>query len=197
MAIVRGYTTLTAALSHLGLPVDSPESPQVERYIEAASRRVDGICHRHFYTVSETRVFTPTASWYLVTGDILAITGLATDNDGDRVYEVAWDTDLDFYLGPEGALAGGTPYWFVELDRLGRYTFPVARRSVQITGTWGYSESIPPLVEQATLRLVGRNYSLRQAPLGVAGSGETGFIRVQTDRDVEEMLAEYRLVTVG
>jgi hypothetical protein len=196
MAISNGYTTLAAATAHLGLPSDSPESPQVERWIEAASRAIDTHCHRRIYAAEETRVFTPSASWYLATGDIAAVTSIATDMDGDRIYEVAW-ADTDYLLGPDNADLMGKPFGWIELDRYGRYTFPVARRSVQVVGTFGYSATIPPLVEQACLRLVARNYALKQAPLGVAGSGETGFIRVQIDRDVEEMLVEFRLVTIG
>lgn len=196
MAIDHGYTTLPAALTHLGLPSASPESAQVESWIEAASRAIDAHCRRRIYAATETRVLSPTGG-RLLTGDILSVSTLKTDDDGDRTYETTWSASFDYYLGPENAAVEGKPYWFIELDgNLGRYTWTRSRRSVQIAGVFGYSLTTPALVEQACLRLVARQYALKQAPLGVAGTGETGFIRIQVDRDVDEMLFDFKLIEV-
>lgn len=124
--------------------------------------------------------------------DLRSITTLKTDEDGDRTFEVTWSAATDYYLTPRNAALDGLPYDAIERDPVnGSYSFPTWRRyGVEVVGSWGYcaTGAHPALVEESCLLAVARQYARRNAPLGVAGSVETGFIRVTLDRDIADKL---------
>lgn len=197
MSILNGYTTLDRVAARLRIPPNGPDADLVERMIEAGSRGCDEECNRRFYSATEARVFSPDGGCRLYTGDLVSVASLEIDEAGRRSYAQVWDAAYDYYLGPENAALDGRPYQWIEADTVnGRYAFPRYRRSVRVTGVFGWA-SVPPLIEEATIRQVARWYSLKDAPLGVAGTVETGFVRVALDRDLAEMLAPYKLVVVA
>lgn len=122
------------------------------------------------------------------------LTSLKTDEDGDGVYEVTWDTS-DYRLGPANAVALGDPYRVIEVNRdTGRYVFPVGRRRVEATCRWGWP-SVPPSIEEATSLLANRLRNRGKTPEGVMGSEERGFISLkEMDPDIKSILAAGRFI---
>jgi hypothetical protein len=194
MAITNGYTTLADAKARLGIG-DTTDDTILERVIEAVSRAIDAFTGTRFYvTAGEVRVFTATSSGLVLTDDLVAVTSLKTDDDGDRTYERTW-ASTDYDLGPDNAAAKAEPWWKVEVAPLGRYSFPTHRRGVQITGSWGYASSTPSVVSEACLIQTGRIFKRKDSPFGVIGSPDVGAIRMpRIDVDVAAMLNPYRRI---
>ncbi len=100
------------------------------------SREFDRETGRHFYSVNATRLYSGDGGSRLyLTDDLLSVTSLKLDLDGDGAFET---TVTDYWLWPDNA--GSTkPYRAIDLDPLGSYTyFPRARRNVQVVGVFGY-----------------------------------------------------------
>lgn len=100
---------------------------------------------RQFHPTVETRYFDGRGCAQLWVNDLLSITSLKFDEDGDRTYEETLAT-TDYYLWPDNR----TPYRRIDIDPNGDYTaFPAGRRSVQIVGTWGYEDRKVALIGSA------------------------------------------------
>lgn len=195
MPLTNAYTTLAALKQRLRIVGDDYDG-RFEGTITTASRSIDQHTGRRFYAASETRYYTPLHPYFIhLPDDLLSVTTLKTDADGDRTYETTWSSATDYYLWPDNAALDGRPYEVVKADLVaGRYTFPLIERGVQLVGSFGYcaSGSHPPAIEEACLRLSERLYTLSTAPLGVAGTPETGVIRIASDRDLMDLLWPYR-----
>ncbi len=92
-------------------------------------------------------------------------------------------TQLQALMGAQGSnLTGGGWLPFV-------WPYTVLNR-VQIIATWGW-EVIPPSVAQASLLLCTDVFKSKDAPWGVAGTAETGLMRVQSNPWAVEFLHDY------
>src|SRR5688500_13366975 len=96
------YSSLSAAKLHLGIS-DTTDDAKLLRILEAVSRDIDVYCARRFYVESRTRYYTARHGARLRVDDLLSVTTLETDEDGDRVYETSWAT-TDYDLEPYNAL---------------------------------------------------------------------------------------------
>lgn len=194
MAVTNGYCTLTELKKRTGHDLgDAGEDAILESVINAVSRLIDRYTGRRFYTTAtdETRYYTAKERDYLSPGDdIISITTLYTDNDGDRVYEYTWAaTDYDLY--PANAALDGKPYTWLELAPNGDYVFPATPRGVKIVGKFGYAATTPPDVKEACLLQCHRLFKRKDAPFGVLGSDALGQVVVinRLDPDVQELLS--------
>lgn len=198
MALTNAYGTLAQLKSAIRIAAsDTDSDARLEDAGNGAARAIDEWTHRRFYAETLTRYFTPRASACLDVPDLLSITTLKTDEDGDRTFEITWDADRDYYLAPYDAANLDRPFWRIEVDRTnGLYCFPLRQRSVEVIGSWGYcaTGSHPEAIREAWVRLAIRLYKLPDAPLGVAGNAETGLIRIGGDRDLQRLLEPYTLV---
>ena len=197
MAITNGYATLADVKAALRI-TDSVDDSLIELSIEAASREIDGYCNRVFYSTSGTRVFQNVDSFIVNTDDIISVTTLKTSDDG-VIYDTTWTT-ADYQLEPLNGVAGGLVQPFTRIRAIGDYLFPVwsvtgtygNKASVQIAGVFGWS-AVPTAVKQATILLAMRQFKRYDSPLGVAGFGDIGAIRVgRTDPDVEALLMPFK-----
>lgn len=198
MAIVNGYATLADLKARLGIGVsDVTDDSVLENVVEAVSRWIDHYCNRRFYSAAETRYYTAESPVVLWTDDLVSITSLATDDDGDRVYETAWAA-TDYDLEPYNAALSGEPYTAIRIAPNGSYTFPSTRKGVKITGTFGYP-AIPDAVAEACLLQSSRVFRRKDAPLGVVGSPEIGQAVTlgRVDPDVRALLQGYVKLTLG
>jgi len=196
MSIVNGYATLAQVKSSLRI-TDDLDDPLLELAIEAASRQIDSHCERVFYSTSATRVYAPNDSYLCETDDIVSITTLKTSSLADSTYDTTWATS-DYELLPLNGIAGGLVIPWNGLKAVGDYLFPITtpvqEATVQIVGTFGFA-SIPTAVKQATVILASRLMKRNDSPLGVAGFGDLGVVRVsRLDPDVESLLSPYRKV---
>jgi hypothetical protein len=176
-------------------------------------------CGRHFYQLSEARTYCPDNIWELQIDDlvstpaVVANTVVKVDYDGDGVFETSWTQGINYQLklgtpgnyqdnynvnsagvprpytqlqvlmgtpGSNGAGGGWLPFiWpYTHLDR------------VQVTGTWGWN-TVPPSVQQASLLLCTDVFKSKDAPWGIAGTAETGLMRVQSNPWAVEMLHDF------
>lgn len=181
----------------------SADDEQFDLAIESACREIDGYCGRGFHQVvtsaesASARVYRPANALCARVDDFWSTTGLvvATDEGDDGTFETTWSAS-DYELEPlNGVRQGisGWPYWVVRA--VGSYSFPPYndRASVQITAKWGW-ETVPVPVKRATLVLAAGLLKTRDAPLGIAGMGDFGAVRIPINqyRMVQSALAPYR-----
>jgi len=195
MAITNGYATLAEVKARLGIN-DSNEDSVIEATIEAASRLIDQATGRVFYATTATRYFTAADPDLLfLPDDLLSVTTLKTDEDGDRTYEITWAA-TDYDLEPYNA----TPYTRIQVAPRGTRTFPPTRRGVEIVGSWGYNAtgSYPDMVNEACLILAARYYKRKDSPFGTTGTAEYGIMRLsKTDPDVAGLLRGFVRPGIG
>lgn len=112
------------------------------RALAAESREFEKACGgRFFYTLNATRHYDTRGGaclWLPDYADIISITSLKFDEDGDGVYELTLTEGTDFWLWPESS--GPKRRIDLNTDYGSRSSFPVGRRRVQVVGKFGHSE---------------------------------------------------------
>lgn len=160
----------------------------------AASSLIDGYCGRTFGTVSEVRYFAPD-NGYLLQVDDLAGTAITVESStvSDQVFDVTW-TATDYQLEPLNGDADGLTWPYTRLRAIDTRLWPYAwgEATVRITGTWGWP-AVPPTITQAAVIQAMRIFRRLDSPLGVAGFGDMGAIRVSRglDPDVAQLVQPY------
>jgi hypothetical protein len=203
VTITNGYATLPqfkAWISDKETVIDAI----LEKRIETSSRWIDHRCEqpcgrrRHFYQVTEARVFDTTDPNVLRIDDLLSVTTLKTDENADGTFETTWAAS-DYQLLPFDAPTKGEPY--TEISALLR-RFPLCAKGqrvgrIQVTGLWGWT-AIPNEVHTACLLHASRGLKRRHSPEGVIGVGEFGGIRVSNrqDPDVDSYLHDFMTADV-
>lgn len=202
MTISNGYATLAEFKARYYAGSSSTtDDTVVENVIEAVSRWIDHFCNRRFHTTSsdETRYFTAEFDDLLLTNDdIVSITTLATDEDGDRTYETTWAA-TDYDLEPFNASLDGRPYTRIAVTPNGDNAFPVdIAKGVKVLGKFGYSAT-PDAINEACLIQSGRIFKRKDSPFGVAGVNDFGQMQMVSalDPDVKALLMPFRKMTVG
>ena len=127
---------------------DTSKDVLLGELIEGVSRAIDMHTHRWFFPFTQTNWYTPgtpggnTPAYAseLLVDDLLSVTTLTTDQDGDDVYETTW-AGTDYTLGPYNAASAPNipgPYYEIKVLPYGHFRFPVWPRAVAVSGTWGY-----------------------------------------------------------
>jgi len=202
MAIVNGYCTLAQLKAALRI-TDTLDNDLLEVAIESASREIDGYTERVFFSTSATRIYAPQNIYLVETDDIVSVTSVKTSTDG-----LTFDTTLastDYQLEPLNGIAGGLSTPFTQIRAVGDYLWPAyspqtifhLEASVQVVGVFGWS-AVPTAIKQATIILAMRLFKRLDSPLGIAGFGDMGQMRVgRQDPDVEALIAPFRKVSAG
>ena len=169
----------------------------VKAVIKAASRGIDGVCRRRFWADSadQTRYYTPLSPDQILIDDLLTITSLATDQDGDGTYEKTWLAATGYVLEPANAAADGRPYTRIRRHPLANWGFPdYYPNSVKLTGKFGWA-AVPDEIVTATSMLAARLFRrTREAPFGVIAIGlDIGAVTrvAATDPDVRTLTTDY------
>ena len=195
MAIVNGYCTL-AEIKASARITDSVDDTLLELAVESASRMVDSYTQRYFYNAgTATRLFAPQDSYVTEIDDSISISVLQT-SDGDT-FGTTWAAK-DYQLEPlNGNVDGLTGHPATRIRAVDDFLFTVldGEATVRITGVWGWS-AVPIAVKQATVIQAARIFKRNDSPLGIAGFGEMGAVRVgvQLDPDVKHLIDVYRKV---
>lgn len=193
MAITDGYCTLAQVKSSLRI-TDTVDDGLLELAVEAASREIDQATERTFYNMgTATRKFVARDAYFTQIDDLITLTTLQTDPDGDGSYLVTWSA-TDVQLEPLNGFVSGIKSPFTGLRARDTYLFPIEEEEalVQVTGVWGWA-AIPTAIKQATVILASRIFKRNDSPLGVAGFGDLGVIRVgKLDPDVEALIHSFR-----
>ena len=203
MAITDGYTTLQEVKDILRI-TDAVEDTLIERCIESASRHIERYCERTFIAGSATRVYAPNDSYITEIDDLISVTSIKTSSSADGVFDTTWKTS-DYQLEPLNGVAGGVYSPYTHIRAVGDYLFPTVafpnpygEATVQVVGLFGWGTAIPTDVRQACNLLAIREFKRYDSPLGVAGFGEIGVVRVsRTDPDIESLLAPFRKVRMA
>lgn len=200
MSIVNGYATLTEVKAALRMgTADTTDDTLLEMAIESASRMIDDDCDRVFFAsgTGVTRYFAAREDDYCPTDDLISISSVAVDYDRDGVYETTWGTAV-YRTDPPNNIAGGRAWpttGIVALDGQGYY-FPVDDEDdllVAVTGNYGFAATVPTEIKQACIIQALRNFKRLDSPLGVAGFGDMGAVRVsRTDPDVFAAIRRYK-----
>lgn len=176
---------------------------QFDLALDSACREIDAYCGRSFHQEilsdesATTRVYRPGSAGTVRVDDFWTTSGLvvATDDNDDGTFETTWaatDYELEPLNGHRQGLPGW-PYWTIRA--VNTRTFPCANRraSVQVTAKWGWA-AVPDPVKRATLVLTAAALKVRDAPLGIAGMGDFGAVRVPMDqyRMIAAALRPYR-----
>jgi hypothetical protein len=195
MAITQGYATLAEVKASLRI-TDNVDDSLLETAIESASRLIDGFTARSFSNAgTAVRNFAATDAINLIIDDAITVTKVeSTDEIGDTYTEWA---ATDYQLEPVNSRADGLYSPYTSIRAVNTYAWPVVdyQALVKITGTWGWS-SVPTAVKQACVIQSSRLFKRLDSPLGVAGFGDMGAIRVgrYLDPDVEQLLMPYRIM---
>lgn len=196
MTMSNPYASLVEVKAALRI-TDSLDDSLLEMAIESASRLIDGYANRSFYNAgTAVRYFVADNDWLTNIDDAVTITEVATDFSADGTYDTIWQA-TDYQLEPLNGRIDGLPVPYNSIRAIGDYTFPVWGEEglVKVTGTWGFS-AIPISIKQACVIQASRIYKRLDSPLGIAGFGDIGVMRIsrQLDPDVAQLVDAYKIV---
>lgn len=190
------YATVADVKARLSR-TDPRDDATIAALITASSRTVEDLTNRRFDRTTEVRYFTPTGTWWSEIDDLVSATQVATDIDGNRTYTEVWAA-ADYEFEPVNAASRAYPFTQIAIAPQGTRSFPVLRRGLKITGTWGWP-SVPQAVTEATILMTIRLFKRTDAPFGIVGSTELGgSVTIPArDPDIQALLMPYRRMTVG
>jgi hypothetical protein len=206
MAMTNPYATLSDVKAAARI-TDTIDDALLEIAIESSSRDIDAYCERVFFSTGATavtRTYIPQDIFLLETDDIISVSSIKSDTTGEGGFDLTWDAS-DYQLEPLNGLAGGIPTPFTRIRAIGSKLWPIyeprdinaGQASVQITGVFGFT-SVPTAIRQATILSALRAYKRYDSPLGAAGFGDLGIMRVsRVDPDVEKLVAPFRKVRMA
>lgn len=198
--MLTSYADVGELADRLGIELNGSRETALEQAINAASRWVDRETGRRFYATTETRYYTAiwqyprwgqygsaqgdypwgnperpggggVAGQHIVIDDFVSVSAVATDSDGDGVYETAWSVNSDYWLGPRNAAADGKPYRSVNRNQIvGRYVFPPWDNGISVTGSAGYCDiaNRPDPIRELTM-WVAMQFALPVLELSIPG----------------------------
>jgi len=206
MPITNGYATRNQVKAALRIgTADTIDDDLIDNCVGAASRLIDGYCNRRFWQTgtAEARVYQAEDSFYCSIDDIAgtAIT-LKTSSFADGNFDVTW-TPSDYQLEPLNGNLDGLTWSYDKIRAVGDYLFPTVNANfgeqalVQVTAVFGWP-SVPEPVTQATIIQASRIFKRYDSPLGVAGFGDLGAIRVSRylDPDMAQLVEPYRRMRI-
>lgn len=139
--------------------------------IAAAQAAIHSICGRRFdldTTADTVRKYRPQNSVVCLINDLIDVTSVETDQDGDGVHERLWDIGTECVLEPANAISDGWPYTRLELGFRSSVGFPFwAPQSVKVTGKFGWPEVPDGVYTAATMLATQLLKRMREAPFGV------------------------------
>ena len=140
------YASISDVKGVLGISATTDDTV-IRKIVEASSRFIDNDMRRTFVTSTATKYFD--GANVLWVPDLLSVTTLKTDEDGDGTFENTYQVatePIDYYLygvGLEDTL-NTFPKIRIETSSNGDYSgFATGcKKGVQIAGIWGYGDGI-------------------------------------------------------
>lgn len=176
---------------------DSVDDALLTSAIEAASRFVDTYCDRDFAAAAgtATRDYIPTGRYErLRVDDLTAVVSVKIDDGLDGTFSTTLEAK-DYQLEPLNNIRAGItfPYNILVPFEDGYWPMEYGRATVRVEATYGWP-AVPASVKQATILHASRLFTRYDSPLGVAGFGDMGIMRVSrfADPDVELLLRPFR-----
>jgi hypothetical protein len=196
------YATLEQMKAAVRFQSDFDDS-LLETALEAATTWINGWCDRSFYAAG-TAVGAVTSRDYIPTGlydplqidDAVEIVSVKIDDNFDRTFSVTL-RPIDFQVEPLNQTTYGIVLPFTRLRPFEDGYWPTFRNqaTVRVEARYGWPE-VPDAVREACILQASRLFTRLDAPLGIAGFGDLGGMRVSrfADPDVELLLGPYRRV---
>jgi hypothetical protein len=156
------YITLDELKEYLGVSVtDDTLDDTYSLLITSASRHIEGVCNRRFYTPTsdETRSFDiPSSNTLWFDEDLVSITSI-TNGDGNAI------PATDYILLP----ANETPKYLLRLRANASTTWQTgsnghAEQVIDVAGKWGYSNEPPANIQEATLLMISHSLNSAEDP---------------------------------
>jgi hypothetical protein len=199
----NGYATVNEVKAALRIGVgDTMDDTLIDNCIGAASRLIDGYCNRQFWAAASAtpRVFQANTEYVCDVDDFYTTTGfvLKTSSFADGNFDTTW-ASTDVQLEPLNGVLDGLTWSYDKLRAIGNYLFPTVNANygeqalVQVTASWGWA-TVPEPIKQACIIQSSRIFKRYDSPLGVAGFGDLGAIRVSRflDPDMAQLVEPYR-----
>ena len=177
---------------------DSVDDSLINTAGSAASEMIDAYCGRTFGQVSGTvtRYYSAHKSNHIEIDDMAtapAFVKYSANRDGN------YDTTIDaanYTLLPINGLSDGLAWPYTAIQTINTTTWTIAMAdepTVAVSATWGFP-TVPASILQAAIIQASRIFKRLDSPLGVAGFGDMGVVRVNNglDPDVQQLCAPYR-----
>jgi len=195
VSITNGYATLAEVKASLRI-TDAIDDSLLETAIESASRMIDGFTARTFSNAgTAVRNFAATDEINLIIDDAITVLEVASTDEIGSTYTIWKPTD--FQLEPINSRSDGLYMPFTSIRAVNDYLWPVVDQQalVRITAVYGFP-AVPIAIKQATVIQSSRLYKRLDSPLGVAGFGDMGAIRVgrYLDPDVEQLVMPFKIM---
>jgi len=197
------YTSKSRISNYLIVDISDSFNSQITEWIEAIEAWINTYCGREFEQESATfKLYDGSGSRELLIDDLLTLSKIETlDEDGD--VDETLDNTNQYYLYP----ANKTPKYRIVINSANASIaiFPRGRQNIKITGTFGYSVTIPEDVRLAATKLVAG--IIEEKNIDIAGeikSERLGEYAI-TVQDVEKManhlgikdiLNQYRIIPI-
>jgi len=195
MAITNGYATL-AQIKAAARISDSVDDTLLEMAVESASRAIDGHAGRYFYSTGTATRYYASENDFITQIDDVSSTALTlqTSSAADGVFNITWAPG-DYQLEPLNGNVDGLAVPYTRIRAVNNYLFPAATEEavVKLTAVFGWA-TVPTSITQACIIQASRIFKRLDSPLGIAGFGDMGAMRVSRylDPDVEQLVAPYR-----
>jgi len=131
------YCSIADVKGILGISSASDDT-MIRKICESSSRSIDAYCNRFFYTESTTKYFHGGSKLWLKP-DLLSVTTLKTDEDGDATFENTY-ASTDYYLLPLNEFPK-TEIIISDDSDYGTFAAGI-KKGVEIGGVWGYGDGI-------------------------------------------------------
>jgi hypothetical protein len=190
------YATLAEFKSAIGI-TDSTDDTPLQSVLDATDALIDNYTDRKqgFGTATETRYYNADNYEYVLVDDLVSVTTLTTDDNGDGTYPTTWVAGTDYNLAPGNAALDGWPYTELDVSVTYPKNFPKGvYRGVKVTGVFGWP-TVPNAVKQAAIIQASAVWSSRTSPFGIIGSADLGGILRQTRAlhpEAQVLLEAYR-----
>jgi len=194
------YTSLEEMKTRLGI-TKTTDDLQLTGAVQAASRSVDEITGRFFWQTASTevRTYIPESIYEQSIDDLVSLTSLKADRDGDGTYEETWVQNTDFQLYVASGMYNrnrfGELWPWTGFNIVGPKFIPIVwpwshLDRLQVTGVHGWP-AVPDAVKESTRIAAANLFRRKDAPFGVAGFGEFALRLTQQDPTVMGLLHRY------
>jgi len=140
------YASISDLKSALSV-TSTTDDTVMRKILDSASRMIDIWTGRKFYVESATKYYDGANRLWV--DDLLTVTTLKTDEDGDDTFENTLTVTTDYLLYPLNTY----PKTYIELGKDASYSLACGKKSIEIDGVWGYGDGISatPYIADTTI----------------------------------------------
>src|SRR5215471_8154869 len=97
VSLGQRYCSVEELKSRLGI-TDTTDDFELTLAVEGASSAIDEITGRYFWRGQDVRTYVPESIWRQPLDDLVSVTALKVDRDGDGIFEETWTQGTDYSL---------------------------------------------------------------------------------------------------